>query len=126
MRHIVIDSTQTFAYVSDMYHRSVYKLNLTTFEIVSKARVFNNPNTIDLLDDKYLFVSSRGPNNESHYTNRSPVNGKIQLIDTETMKVIFEFEGGNQPTGLDVSSDGKYLCFSNFQDANIELYSIEK
>ena len=53
------------------------------------------------------------------------LNGKIQIIDTTTMKVLLAFEGGNQPTGLDVSPDGKYLCFSNFQDENIELYEIK-
>ena len=51
--------------------------------------------------------------------------GKICIIDTETMKVIKSFEGGNQPTGLDISLDDKILCFSNFQDGNIELYNID-
>ena len=41
------------------------------------------------------------------------------------MTEVSNFEGGNQPTGLDVSNNGRYLCFSNFQDKNIELYSIE-
>ncbi|MBP5569308.1 MAG: YVTN family beta-propeller repeat-containing protein, partial [Treponema sp.] len=60
------------------------------------------------------------------YTKRSPQNGKIQIIDVKTIEIVETFEGGNQPTGLDVSSDGKYLCFSNFQDENIELYEISK
>ncbi|MCR4899701.1 MAG: YVTN family beta-propeller repeat-containing protein [Treponema sp.] len=124
MRHIVTDSTSTWAYISDMYNRSIYKLNLKTFEITSSVKVFNNPNTIELLDDSYLFVSSRGPNNTEDYTKRSPQNGKIQLISTADMTITLEFEGGNQPTGLDISSDGKLLCFSNFQDNTIELYSI--
>jgi hypothetical protein len=41
------------------------------------------------------------------------------------MSVVKTIDGGNQPTGLDVSNDGKFLCFSNFQDENIELYSIK-
>ena len=40
------------------------------------------------------------------------------------MSIVKTFYGGNQPTGLDVSPDGSLLCFSNFQDANIELYKI--
>lgn len=126
MRHIVMNSSKTKAYISDMYYRSIYELDMASFKITRKVQVFNNPNTIDLLDDKWLFVSSRGPNNKEDYTKPSPVNGKIQIIDTATMKVVTSFEGGNQPTGLDVSDDGKILCFSNFQDENIELYSIEK
>ncbi len=124
MRHIVLNSDNTKAYVSDMYHRQVYEVDLDTFKINRKTQVFNNPNTIKLYKDRWLFVSSRGPNNKEDYTKRSPENGKIQIIDTTTMKVLLAFEGGNQPTGLDVSPDGKYLCFSNFQDENIELYEI--
>ena len=125
MRHIVLNSDNTKAYVSDMYHRLVYEVELDTFKINRKTQVFNNPNTIKLYKDRWLFVSSRGPNNKEDYTKRSPENGKIQLIDTTTMEVVLAFEGGNQPTGLDVSPDGKYLCFSNFQDENIELYEIK-
>ncbi len=125
MRHIVLNRANTKAYVSDMYYRSIYEINLITFKIERKTKVFNNPNTIDLLNDRWLFVSSRGPNNKQDYTKRSPENGKIQIIDTQTMEIVVTIQGGNQPTGLDVSNDGKLLCFSNFQDENIELYSIE-
>ena len=125
MRHIVLNSDSTKAYVSDMYHRMIYEINLKSFKIAGKTQVFNNPNTIKLYNDRWLFVSSRGPNNPEDYTKRSPKNGKIQIIDTQSMNVVTAFEGGNQPTGLDISPDGKYLCFSNFQDANIELYEIQ-
>ncbi len=125
MRHIVLNKDSSKAYVSDMYHRMIYEINLATFTITAKTQVFNNPNTIKLYNDRWLFVSSRGPNNKEDYTKRSPENGKIQVIDTQTMEVVISFEGGNQPTGLDISPDGKYLCFSNFQDQNIELYEIK-
>lgn len=125
MRHIVMNKNQTKAYISDMYYRSIYELDMISFKITRKTQVFNNPNTIDLLNDRWLFVSSRGPNNKEDYTKRSPVNGKIQIIDITTMKIVNSFEGGNQPTGLDVSDDGRFLCFSNFQDENIELYEIK-
>jgi len=124
MRHIVVDSSQKYAYISDMYNRCVYKLELSTFKIIKSVEVYKNPNTIELLNDSYLFVSCRGPNNPEDYTKPSPQNGKLQLISTSDMSVILEIEGGNQPTGLDISNDGKLLCFSNFQDNTIELYSI--
>ena len=124
MRHVVVDSLFKTAYVSDMYHRNIFSIDLDSFEIKNKIRVFSNPNTIDLLDGRWLFVSSRGPNNPTDYTLRSPENGRITIIDTKTMTVALEIQGGNQPTGLDISPDGKILCFSNFQDANLELYKI--
>ena len=126
MRHIVTNTAQTTAYISDMYHRCVYEFDIKNFKIRRKTTVFNNPNTICLLSGRWLFVSSRGPNNKEDYTKRSPVNGKIQIIDTTTMQIVKTIEGGNQPTGLDISRDGTLLCFSNFQDANIEVYSIKQ
>ena len=125
MRHVVVDEGQTFAYVSDMYNRTIYKINLSLFKIVAELKVFNNPNTIDLLDN-CLFVSCRGPNSTNVYTDRSPVNGRIFLIDCATFEPLVDFAGGNQPTGLDVSPDNSLLCFSNFQDANMELYEISR
>jgi YVTN family beta-propeller protein len=125
MRHIVINSGGTKAYVSDMYHASVYAVDLVSFKITAVWRVFNNPNTIALDEDRWLYVSSRGPNNPDDYTKRSPVNGRITLIDVTDGKTVQTVEGGNQPTGLAVSTDGKLLCFSNFQDADIELYLIQ-
>lgn len=125
MRHIVMNSDNTKAYISNMYHFEIYEVDLIEFKIIHTYKVFSNPNTIDLKDDKLLFVSSRGPNDPESYLNRSPVNGKITVIDVEKREIINVFEGGNQPTGLDVSSNGKYLCFSNFRDKNIEIYYID-
>lgn len=125
MRHIVMDSLEKYAYVSDMYHRSIMKIDLASFKIIKTVKVFKNPNTIDLLNDKWLFVSCRGPNNPEDYTKRSPENGKIYILNVSDLSEVKIIDGGNQPTGLDVSSNGKMLCFSNFQDENIELYSIK-
>ncbi len=124
MRHVVLSSDEKTAYISDMYHAQVLAVNLDKFEITDKIKVFNNPNTIDLWKGRYLFVSSRGPNNPVDYTLRSPKDGIITVIDTVDMSVVTKLQGGNQPTGLDISKGGKYLCFSNFQDQNIELYEL--
>lgn len=126
MRHIVMNDEKTKAYFSDMYYSQIYEVDMETFSITRKTKVYINPNTIDLLNNRWLFVSSRGPNNPQDYTKRSPSNGKIQIIDITTMEIVHKFEGGNQPTGLDVSDNGKLLCFSNFQDQNIEIYSISQ
>ena len=125
MRHIVVNEDQTKAYVSDMYWAKIYQIDLTSFKIEKEVKVYVNPNTIALYKNRYLFVSCRGYNNPTDYTKRSPSNGQIYIIDTIDFSVVKTFEGGNQPTGLDISNSQKYLCFSNFQDYNIELYEIE-
>lgn len=124
MRHIVVNKDETKAYVSDMFYYQIYELDLKTFRITNKVKVFYNPNTIELLDGRWLFVSSRGPNNPKDYTKRSPQNGKITIIDTSDMSIVKTIPGGNQPTGLDLNAEGNLLCSSNFQDQNIELYSV--
>ncbi|OHD26882.1 MAG: hypothetical protein A2086_10245 [Spirochaetes bacterium GWD1_27_9] len=125
MRHIVLTKDNTKAYVSNMYHNEIYEIDLDTFKIITTYKVFDNPNTIDITnDDRYLFVSSRGPNNSESYLERSPVDGIITVIDLQKKEIIYKIRGGNQPTGLDISNDGNYLCFSNFRDKDIEIYWI--
>ncbi len=123
-RHVVAAKDNKTAFISDMYYAKVYKFNLDTFKIEESFKTFHKPNTIALYNDDILFISCRGPNNPVDYTLRSPQNGKVQIIDTRTMTLIKEIPGGNQPTGLALSPDRKNLCFSNFQDADIELYSV--
>ncbi len=125
MRHIAVNKAETKAYVSDMYYFQIYEVDLAQFKITKKLRVYNNPNTIELYKDRWLFVSNRGPNNPVDYTKRSPKNGKITIIDTENMTIVKTLPGGNQPTGLDIDESEKYLCSSNFQDQNIDFYTIE-
>ena len=124
IRHIVVNKANDTAFISDMYHAHILKLDLATFTITSKTKVYTNPNTIELYKDRYLFVSCRGPNNPKDYTLRSPSNGQIKIIDTKDMSIVGTIYGGNQPTGLDISPDEKILCFSDFQDAAIEIYRI--
>lgn len=125
MRHIAVNKEETKAWISDMYHFKIYEISLAEFIISKEIKVFYNPNTIELLNNRFLFVSSRGPNNPEDYTLRSPQNGKITVIDTETFSIYRILEGGNQPTGLALSPRGNLLCFSNFQDAALEIYKID-
>ena len=126
MRHIAVNKEETKAYISEMYYNKIYEVDLASFKIVREVKTYSHPNTINLYNNRWLFVSNRGPNNPEDYTKRSPVNGKITIIDTQTMQIVKEYEGGNQPTGLDISKKLNILCSSNFQDENIELYEISE
>ena len=78
MCHIVINADETKAYVRDMYHRSVYEIDLMRFTIARSIRAFSNPNTLVLYGSR-LFVFSRGQNNPEDYTKCSDVNGKLSV-----------------------------------------------
>lgn len=126
MRHIVLSNDDKYIFVSDMCYGDILKIETESFTIVKRWKVDYNPNTIDLTpDNRFLITSSRGPNNPESYLLNSPRPGEITIIDLVTEEIVSKFYGGNQPTGLDISNDGRLLVFSNFRDNNIEIYNIE-
>jgi len=77
-------------------------------------------------DGKYIFASSRGRNNAVDYLLPGPDFGAVYMLNAQDLTVIDKVWGRNQPTGLAVSPDGKLLVFTDFLDANLELYRIER
>lgn len=107
--------------VSDMMRSKVYFI--TQNRKVAETKVFNNPNTIaESNDGKYLYVSCRGKNNPKSYLIKGPDFGRLMVIDIATQQVVEEIEAGNQPTGLDVSPDGKYIVLTDFLDHAMRVY----
>lgn len=126
MRHIVLSLDGASLFVNDMRHSRIFRLSTADLALEKQYRVPDwNPNTIDLDPaGRRLFVSCRGPNNPKSYLLRSPRDGNVYIIDVETGDVIQTLVGGNQPTGLDVSDDGRYLAFTNFLDDTVEVYAL--
>lgn len=121
-RHIIRfqDNPLQF-YASDMAGNRVRLI--ADDKVKETVKVFNNPNTIALSADKaYLYVSCRGPNNPKSYLIKGHKFGQVHVINTATNTTEEVWEGGNQPTGLDVSPDGKYVVFSDFLDDLIRVY----
>ncbi len=126
-RHIVLDEEKELAYVSDMATGEVTKVSLRTNQPLATLWVGSNPNTLALSrGGRYLFVSIRGRNNPKDYTLKGPEFGKIVVIDTETFKIVDWTWGRNQPTGLALSPDDRYLAFTDFLDDNLEVYDISE
>lgn len=124
-RHIILDKKKNLFYVSDMYRGSIYVINPIDDKVVKEIPVDSKLNTAKLTPDgKYIFVSSRGPNNKESYLLKGPVFGKVFIIDTATYEIKEWIWGRNQPTGLDISPDGKYMVFTNFLNDELELYKI--
>lgn len=127
MRHIRISLDDSKIYVSDMMFNKIYEVDTASFKIAHTYSVGINTNSIDITEDgRYIYVSNRGPNNPESYLKKSLTPGTISILDLQEKKVIGTITGGTQPTGLDISPDGSYFVFSNFQDHTIELYAINQ
>lgn len=126
LRHIVVDEKRGIMYISDMGKNNILKLNLANDSIVNFVKTDENPNTIALsLDGNLLFVSCRGQNySEDNYSIPGPEWGTVLIFDTNSGKLVDAIIGGNQPTALGVSPDGKVLVFSDFLDGILEFYQI--
>ena len=126
-RDVCFDPERQILYNSDMTRALVRKYDWREKKTIAVMKVDPKPNSIRLTaDGNYLFVSCRGPNNPTGYTLRSPRNGSIYLIRTVDFKIIKKWAGGNQPTGLSISPDGKMLATTDFQDHRLNVYIIAK
>lgn len=123
-RHIVMDHGRGRMYVSDMARNLVEVYGLADDSLLASLQVDHKPNTIQLSPDgRFLYVSCRGPNNPDRgYLYKGYQMGSLYVIDTDSLSVFAAWEGGNQPTGLDVSPDGRWLVFSDFLDHRIRVY----
>jgi len=124
MRHLVGDPAHGRLYADDMGTDETFVVDLRTTEVRKLARTDSTPNTIDLSPDgRVLYVSNRGRNGSNYYLP-GPEWGSVLAIDTRTGRVLDAIVGGNQPTGLDVSPDGRTLAYSDFLDDRVTLYAI--
>ncbi|MCL2293546.1 MAG: YncE family protein [Spirochaetes bacterium] len=122
-RHVVYRSGRL--YVSDMYRGTVNILNASTGALLRSRRIGPNINTIVLSPDgRHVFASSRGRNNPKTYLLPGPDFGAIFKLNAGDLSLVERVWGRNQPTGLDVSPDGRFLVFTNFLDASLELYRL--
>ena len=125
MRHLVGDAERGLVYASDMTRANVLVIDVETREVAELAKVDRTANTIDLSPDgRVLYVSSRGRNHADSYHRVGPDWGSVAIIDTATGRHLDTIVGGNQPTGLDVSPDGRFLAHSDFLDNRVTIYQI--
>lgn len=129
-RHLALHSISGQAeklYVSDMLHSRVEVYSLKREKLIKKIKVGPKPNTIALSqNNRYLFVSTRGPNNPKSYYLKGPKFGEIYVIDTQKDEVVYKWTTGNQPTGLAVSPDGKTLVTTDFLDFAVRVYRLDE
>jgi DNA-binding beta-propeller fold protein YncE len=125
MRHLVGDPQRGLVYGSDMGTNEAVVVDTATDEVRVLAATDDTPNTMDLTPDgRVLAVSNRGMDNPESYYLPGPQWGSIILIDSRTGAYLDAVVGGNQPTGLDISPDGKWLAYSDFLDDRVTVLSI--
>ena len=123
-RHVIYRDGKL--YVSDMFRGTVNILNAATGALLVSRRIGPNINTICLSPDgRHVFASSRGRNNPVDYTMPGPDFGAVYMLKADDLALEERVWGRNQPTGLAVSPDARYLVFTDFLDANLELYLIK-
>lgn len=123
--HTAGDDALGLLYVDDNRLGRVYAVDLTTETTRTLAATGNRPNTIALsADGKVLFVANRGKDDPKNAAHAGPEWGSVLLFDTGNGSVLDAIMGGNQCTGLDLSSDGRLLAFSDFYDDRIRVYQV--
>jgi DNA-binding beta-propeller fold protein YncE len=123
-RHIIYSNGKL--YVSDMLRGTVNILNASTGAVIHSRHVGPNINTIVLSPDgQRIFVSSRGSNNPLDYTLPGPDFGAVYMLNASDLSLQERVWGRNQPTGLAISPNGRFMAFTNFLDASLEFYLIE-
>jgi YVTN family beta-propeller protein len=124
-RHLLLDESRRRLYATDMSRDSLFVLELPTGKLVKEVRLGPNPNTCALSPDgSTIFACTRGTNGAEGYEKEGPDAGEIIAVDAESLEVEARQWGGDQPTGLAVSPDGRRLVFSDFLDARLEAYDI--
>jgi DNA-binding beta-propeller fold protein YncE len=121
MRHVIYRDGKLYA--SDMFRGTVNILNASTGVLLRSRRIGPNINTIVMSPDgQHIFASSRGRNNREDYTKPGPDYGAVYMLNAEDLSIQERVWGRNQPTGLAVSPNGRFLAFTDFLDDNLQLY----
>ncbi len=102
---------------------SLFVLDAATEPLVAELDLGWNPNGCALSPDgRYIFAVTRGPNGAAGYERPGPLFGELVAVDAERLEVSWRQWGGNQPTGLAVSPDGRRIVFTDFLDRRVEAY----
>ena len=121
-----VDRTKGLAYINNMGVNKLFVYDMKTDKIIKTIQTWNKPDNVKISpDNRYVYVSNRGPNNKISYYLRSPLDGKIVIYDSEKdFETVEELNLGNQPIGIAIRPDGKILSISNFLDDSVEFYEI--
>ncbi|URA10399.1 beta-propeller fold lactonase family protein [Thermospira aquatica] len=121
------DYVRGIAFINNLRRNHFVVYDLKNDTIVKRVQTWVHPNNLKLSpQNRYIYISTRGPDNPKGYLLRSPKNGRIQVFDSyKDYRLVEEFEVGNQPIGIAISSDHRLLAICNFMDDTVEIYTNE-
>jgi YVTN family beta-propeller protein len=124
-RHLVLDEGRGRLYATDMGRDSLFVIETATGKLVKEVRLGPNPNACALSPDgATIYACTRGTNGKKGYELEGPDAGELIAIDAESLRILARQWGGDQPTGLAVSSDGARVVFTDFLDRRVEAYEV--
>ena len=116
----------TNLFVGDMGSAQVNVIDTTSGKVIKTIAVASNPQAMAVsVDQTLVAVASRGRNNPNDYQLPGPDFGKVTVLNTRG-EVVASVWGRNQPLGVAFSPDGRFLAFTDFLDANVELYRLRR
>jgi len=116
----------TNLFVGDMGSAQVNVIDTTSGKVIKTIAVASNPQAMAVSTDQTLVaVASRGRNNPNDYQLPGPDFGKVTVFNARG-DVVGSVWGRNQPLGVAFSPDGRFLAFTDFLDANVELYRLRR
>ena len=125
-RSLALDASRGRLYATDMDRGSLFALDLGTGRLLAEVPLGWNPNGLALSPDgSRVYACTRGPNGAEGYERPGPLAGELVAVDAESLAVVARQWGGNQPTGLAASPDGRRLVFTDFLDRRVEAYDID-
>ena len=119
------DYKRQIAFINNLRKNHFVVYDLKKDAIVRRVPTWIHPNNLKLSPGKrYIYVTTRGPDNPKSYLLPSPQNGRVQIFDSyNDYRCVESFEVGNQPIGIALTSDHQILAICNFIDDTVEIFT---